>query len=58
MWHGPGYQNWGSEFLILITVETLINILSQTTEELKNIIWFSRLVHYSNSTHVLYTSIY
>lgn len=34
------------------------NVLSGTSEELKNIIWSSRVIHYSNSIHVLYTSVY
>lgn len=34
-----------------------INILSVTGEELKNIIWFDTVIHYFNSTHVLYISI-
>lgn len=34
-----------------------INILSGTGEELKNIIWFSTVIHDFSSTHVLYISI-
>lgn len=56
-----GYQNWipklGYKFHIKITIEMYINILSGTGEELKTIIRFSTVIHYFDTSHVLYITI-